>query len=135
MAVLTAIETADARALMADYGLGELGSLEGIPAGSVNSNFALVAGDRRLFLRVYEERDFAGAHSEAAMLERLSAAGVPTPAPLRRRDGELISTVRAKPAAVFPWRDGSMRCQASVSPRDAWLIGAALARVHLAGVT
>src|SRR5271154_7191613 len=101
MAVLTAISTLDARALAAAYGLGAMGTLEGIAAGSVNSNFALHAGGRKYFLRIYEERDVAGATREAAMLERLAAAGVPTPAPLRRADSGLISVVRDKPAALF----------------------------------
>jgi homoserine kinase type II len=58
---------------------------------------------------------------------------VPTPAPLRRLDGGLVSTLRGKPAAVFPWRVGTMRCQASVSDEDARRVGEALARIHVAG--
>ena len=92
------------------------------------------AGER-VFLRLYEEQDFAGAERETAMLERLAAAGVPTPAPLRRIDGRRVSTVHGKPAALFPWRDGTMRCQASVRPEDARSVGEALGRVHRAGAT
>jgi homoserine kinase type II len=132
VAVLTAIDDGDARDLLAAYGL-QLRSIEGIAAGSVNSNFALVTPEGRLFLRLYEERNHAGAEREAAMLERLARSGVPTPAPLRRRDGALVSVVRGKPAAVFPWRDGRMRCQAAVTPQDAARVGEALARVHAAG--
>jgi homoserine kinase type II len=98
----------------------------------VNSNFALQT-DRRLFLRLYEERDFGGACREAALLERLAAAGVPTPPPLRRIDGDQVSLVRGKPAALFPWRDGTIRCQAGVTPEDVEHVGEALARVHVAG--
>jgi homoserine kinase type II len=67
------------------------------------------------------------------MLERLARAGVPTPAPLRRLDTALVSTVRGKPAAVFPWREGTMRCQAGVTSDDVRRVGEALARVHVAG--
>jgi homoserine kinase type II len=38
-----------------------------------------------------------------------------------------------KPAALFPWQPGGMRCQAAVTPHDAAEVGAALARVHGAG--
>jgi homoserine kinase type II len=86
-----------------------------------------------VFLRLYEEQDLGGARKETAMLERLARAGVPTPAPLRRADGALVSTLRGKPAAVFPWREGTIRCQAGVTPDHTWLVGEALARVHLAG--
>jgi homoserine kinase type II len=134
VAVLTSIDDTDARALLAAYGLGALGRWEGIAGGSVNSNFALVGEDGvRVFLRLYEEQDFGGAQRETAMLERLARAGVPTPPPLRRVDGSLVSTVRGKPAALFPWREGAIRCQASVTPDDTRLVGEALARVHLAG--
>jgi homoserine kinase type II len=66
------------------------------------------------------------------MLDRLAGAGVPTPCPCRRTDGELVSVVQGKPAALFPWIEGDMRCQAGVTPRHARAVGEALAQVHLA---
>ena len=133
MAVITPITDDEARDLTREYGLGPLQRVEGIPAGSVNSNFALELTGRRVFLRIYEEQDVAGADRETEMLERLAAAGVPTPAPLHRLDGRLVSDVRGKAAAIFPWRGGSMRCQASVTAEDTRSVGQALARVHVAG--
>ncbi|MGH7297124.1 MAG: homoserine kinase, partial [Polyangiaceae bacterium] len=134
MAVITAIDDADARGLVEVYGLGGLRAVEGIAGGSVNSNFALVTTEQgRVFLRLYEEQDDAGAARETAMLERLAAAGVPTPPPLRRLDGATVSRCRGKPAALFPWRDGTMRCQAGVTPRDTAEVGAALGRLHVVG--
>jgi len=136
MAVLTRIDDDSARSLVVAYGLGEPWTLRGIPAGSVNSNFALeTGGGRRFFLRVYEERDLAGARGETMMLTRLAAAGVPTPAPCVRTDGQLVTDVHGKAAALFPWRDGVMRCQAGVTAEDARLMGEALARVHVAGAS
>ncbi len=133
MAVLTVIDETDARELLAGYGIPELRAVEGIAGGSVNSNFALETGQGRLFLRLYEEQDLVGAQRETALLRRLAAAGVPTPPPVGRADGGLVSVVRGKPAALFPWRDGTMRCQAAVTPPDARRVGEALARVHVAG--
>jgi homoserine kinase type II len=146
MALLTAISDDDARTLLAAYegpplplahaaspGLGPLELLQPLTAGSVNSNFALRAGGERFFLRIYEEQDAPGARAEAAMVGRLAAAGVPSAPPLRRRDGALVSEVRGKPAALFPWKEGTSRCQARVTHEDAGRVGEALARVHLAG--
>jgi homoserine kinase type II len=132
VAVLTRIEAAEAAALLQAYGFGTLHSIEGIPAGSVNSNFALKAGGQRLFLRIYEEQALEGARGETRMLDRLAGAGVPTPCPCRRVDGELVSVVQGKPAALFPWVEGDMRCQAGVTPGHARAVGEALAKVHLA---
>lgn len=133
MAVLTAIDGREARALLDAYGLGPLRGMEGIAGGSVNSNFSLEGPRGKAFLRLYEEQDLEGALRETAMLERLAQAGVPTPRPLRRLDGGLVSQLRDKPAALFPWCEGSIRCQAGVTPEDARRVGEALARVHVAG--
>jgi homoserine kinase type II len=132
MAVLTPLDREEAAGLVAGYGLGELRSIEGIPAGSVNSNYALYLGGQRIFLRVYEEQDLAGARGETRLLERLARGGVKTPSPYPRTDGELVSVVRGKPAALFPWVAGGMRCQAGVTPNDARAVGDALARMHVA---
>lgn len=133
VAVLTALHEKDARELAGQYGLQDFRAVVGIPAGSVNSNFELRFGAQRYFLRLYEEQDAAGAERETAMLGRLAGTGVPTPAPLARSDGALVSNLCGKPAALFPWRDGTMRCQSSVTAEDARKVGAALASIHVAG--
>lgn len=137
MATFTTVSDDEVRAFLAPYELA-LASQTGIPAGSVNSNFRLTVrgsagADSPLFLRIYEEQRSEGAEREAAMLTALAAAGVPTPAPIADRTGAAIGTLRGKPAALFPWREGGMRCQASVSPADVAALGAALARFHAVG--
>lgn len=134
LAVLTPISTQEARAFASAYALGgELRAVIGIPAGSVNSNFALELDRGRFFLRIYEEQDREGALAEAALLTRLEAAGVKATAPLANTHGAHVGELAGKPAAVFPWREGEMRCQKSVSAEDARRVGAALASVHVAG--
>ena len=133
VAVLTPISDAEAGAFLRAYDVGELARVSGIAAGSVNSNFAIDTARGRFFLRVYEEQDRAGACAEAVLLDHLARAGVPTPAPLARRDGQRIAELAGKSAALFPWRDGSVRCQASVTSADCRRVGAALAAVHRAG--
>lgn len=134
MAVLTPISDADARAIARAHALGDVVRVDGIPAGSVNSNFALVTCNGKYFLRIYEEQGEEGARAEAALLARLASAGVPTGAPIARADGGgSVSAVGGKPVAIFPWRPGVHRCQASVTGDDCRRVGEALARVHRAG--
>ena len=140
MAILTPVSEAQAQAFLSDYeGMGTLRAVAGIPLGTVNSSFAVdVQGagrgaSERWFLRIYEEQDRAGALAEADLLAQLAERGVATPAPRRRRDGGLVGELSGKPAALFPWRDGQMRCLAGVSERDAERVGRALAAIHLAG--
>ncbi len=133
MATFTSLSEIQIAQFLDGFAVGSLVSFAGVPAGSVNSNFEIwVAEKNRYFLRVYEEQGWEGAVSEAKMLERLAALGVPTPAPLRRRDGSTVAVLADKPAALFPWREGTMRCQRGVSPADTFQLGAALARVHVA---
>jgi homoserine kinase type II len=133
MAILTPVSEAEARTFLSDYeGLGALRGVVGIPLGTVNSSFALEL-DRRWFLRVYEEQDRSGAVAEAALLSHLAGRGVVTPSPRRRNDGGFVGEIARKPAALFPWCDGTMRGLAAVSERDAREVGQALAAVHLAG--
>ena len=133
MATFTTLQDADVRGLLDGYNLPDYKTFSGVPAGSVNSNFAVETASARYFLRVYEEQDRAGAEAEARLLTSLADRGVSTPKPVARKDGGVISDVRGKPAALFPWISGSIRCQESVSPEDAEKVGAALARVHTAG--
>jgi homoserine kinase type II len=133
MGVFTNLSDPDAARVLAAHGLGALRTVRGIPAGSVNSNYAVEHAGGRVFVRIYEEQDAAGAAAEARLLRELATRGVRTPAPLGLLPGAESVLVAGKPVAVFPWRDGDMRCQASVSTQDAARVGAELARVHVAG--
>lgn len=133
MAILTVPDEAELRAFVQAYDLGPLGSYEGIEAGTVNSSYALELGGRRWFLRIYEEQGAEGAAREADLLGHLAASGVPTPTPALGRDGRRTRPLAGKPAALFPWVDGHMVCTRAVTPGHARAVGAALARVHLAG--
>lgn len=133
MAVLTPVELSDAQAIGQRFGL-RVAAVRGLLAGSVNSNFELTLADgSRMFMRVYEEQTLATASGEAALLEHLAGRGVPTPRPLRRGDGGFIAEHQGKPVALFPFLEGHTLCQARVTPSAAEALGAALARVHLAG--
>jgi homoserine kinase type II len=111
--------------------------VEGIPAGSVNSNYALhLAGGGRVFLRIFEEQGARSASAEARMLEHLAARGVPTPCPLPLAGKtDFLAEHAGKPVAVFPWIHGEPICQRRVTPDHTRQIGQALARVHLAGAS
>ena len=137
MALLTPISLDQARRLGARYGL-DVAAVRPILAGSVNTNLELtLASGGRAFLRVYEEQTLATAANDARVLTHLAVSGVATPRPMALaadREG-FISEHAGKPVAVFPWVDGEMLCQASVTPDAAAQVGEALARVHVAGAS
>ena len=136
MGVFTHLGIEEANRIGRAYRLGEVREVRGIAAGSVNSNYGLTCEGGPVFLRIYEEQGADGALAEREMLRALAAKGVRTPAPLVPPDaspGHGLAFVAGKPVAIFPWRPGHMRCQASVSVQDARRVGAELARVHVAG--
>jgi len=133
MAILTVPRDDELDALLSAYDLGPRRAARGIEAGTVNTSYALDLGADRYFLRLYEEQDAAGAAAEARLLQHLAASGVRTPAPVVARDGAMVRLVAGKPAALFPWVAGDMLCLRAVTPQAAREVGAALARVHLAG--
>jgi homoserine kinase type II len=132
MALITPLSRSEASVLMRGYGI-ELGELEPLRAGSVNSNFRLTdSRGRRYFARVYEEQATDGAEAELRLLSALAAAEVPVAVPLVRLDNRLLVEHGGKPFAVFPWVEGELYCRASVTPEVCRRLGDALARVHLA---
>ncbi len=133
MATLTVPSDAELEAFIASYGLAPKGFANGIPSGTVNSSYRIDREVGCYFLRIYEQQGQLGAEAEGRLLLHLAASGVPTPAPMTRRDGGVIGTLAGKPAAMFPWVDGAMLCLASVTPGVAHVLGGALARMHLAG--
>lgn len=135
MAILTPLDLEAARAIGQDYGL-EVTSVEGLMAGSVNSNFALSTTTGRFFLRVVEEQGFDGAAREARLLALLAGRGVPTPEPMRRTVGEGHTASHAgKPVVVFPFVRGASLRQREVTAASMRVVGAALARVHAVGAS
>jgi homoserine kinase type II len=133
MASLTSFTLSDATSLFAGYAEPSPVAVAPVLSGTVNSSYSVQAGSKRRFVRIYEEQDHAGAQVEAERLELLAARGVPTPPPLRRRDGTLVATIHAKPAVLFPWREGRMRCLATVTASDAQRVGEALGLLHQVG--
>jgi len=133
MATFTALTDDDARMLSRAHALGELRRVIPIPQGSVNSNFRVETTRGTYFVRVFEEQGFEGAEYDAALLQHLSRRGVPSPCPISRTDGEVLSTVAGKPASVFPFLEGLSSCQRAVDVARARSLGRALAGIHVGG--
>jgi homoserine kinase type II len=136
MALITSVTAAEMAIFLGKYAISQLEQLTPLAAGSVNSNFRIRAAEKDYFLRIYEEQDLAGARRDAETVAALAAAGVATPSPVRAansRDHAYVSDLAGKPAALFPWEDGEIICQARVTKEHVASVGASLARTHLAG--
>lgn len=132
MAVYTHVTPEDVRAFLAGYDIGGLRALEGIREGVENSNYLLVTDRGRFILTLYEKRvSPADLPFFLGLMEHLAARGVPCPVPVRGRDGRSLRELRGRPAAIVTFLEG--RSAKRIEPPHCASLGAALARLHLAG--
>jgi homoserine kinase type II len=132
MAVYTDVAADDLTKFLADYDLGELKSYKGIAEGVENSNFLVHAGAGHFILTLYEKRVAAGdIPFFLALMEHLAARGITCPQPVKNRRGEMLGQLCGRPAAIVTFLDGMWIRRPD--PRHCYALGAALARLHLAG--
>jgi len=132
MAVYTDIGEDELEAFLEHYSIGALLSCKGIAEGVENSNFLLHTRMGSYILTLYEKRVneddlpfFLG------LMQYLAEKGIACPQPVRRRDGILVGKLAGRPAAVVTFLEGVwVRKPAVIHCRS---VGAALARLHLAG--
>ncbi len=132
MAVYTEVDDDELAAFVADYDIGEITACKGIAEGVENSNFLLQTDRDSFILTIYEKRVRpADLPFFLGLMDHLAARAVPCPTPLHGRDGAALRTLAGKPAAivtflqgVWPKRPTAQHCGS---------LGAALARMHLAG--
>lgn len=135
MGLFTRLSTPDVAAIAAAYGLGRAAALEveGIPYGTINSNYRARADGRTYFLRVNEGKTEAEVEHEATLVAHLAARGVRTPVPLPTVAGPRWAKLSCGLVSIFPWMPGAPRDDAHVTPADVRGLGALLGRLHAAG--
>jgi homoserine kinase type II len=132
MAVYTDVAAEDLTKLLAGYELGELLSYKGIAEGVENSNFLVHTGQGHYILTLYEKRVAVGdVPFFLALMEHLAARGITCPQPVKNRNGETLGHLCGRPAAIVTFLDGMWIRRPD--PRHCYALGAALARLHLAG--
>lgn len=137
MAVYTDLGAETLAELIAAYDVGELTSAKGIAEGISNSNWLVETTGRdghggRFILTLYERRiDARELPFFLALLDHLAAEGCAVPATIHDRDGASLRQVDGRAAALIEFLPGVSPTRPS--PAQARAVGAALARVHLAG--
>lgn len=130
MSVYTSVTAADLAAFLIDYPLGALLAHRGIADGVENSNY-FVDTERGSYVLTLFER--LAAHELApylALMTHLAARGIPCPAPLADRHGQVLQQLNGRPAVLVPRLPGQWTAQPT--PADCAAVGAVLGRMHLA---
>ncbi|MDE2468094.1 MAG: homoserine kinase, partial [Bradyrhizobium sp.] len=132
MAVYTDVAADELAAFLGQYDIGELLSYKGIAEGVENSNFLLHSSAGYFILTLYERRVArADLPFFLGLMTHLASRGINCPLPLKNRNGETLSTLAGRPAAIINFLEG-------IWPRKPTAVhcagvGQALAKMHLAG--
>ncbi|MGA1063521.1 MAG: homoserine kinase [Burkholderiaceae bacterium] len=133
MAVFTSVDEAGLRALLSGYTLGELVSFEGISAGIENTNYFVDTTHGQYVLTLFEKLTPTELPYYLGLMRHLADHGVACPAPIPTTSGALFTECAGKPAAfVSRLRGRDTDAPSSAACR---LVGAALAKAHLAGAS
>lgn len=131
MAVYTEVNDDELSSFLQRYDVGDLVSFKGIAEGVENTNYLVETTAGRFILTLYEKRVsptdlpfFLG------LMEHVANRGVSCPRPVHARDGNVLSELAGRTAAMVTFLDGfSIR-----KPRadHCHKLGRALAELHLA---
>jgi len=135
MAVFTEVTPAEAAGLLQRLQLGELVSLTGCAGGIENTNYFVDAerdGERHAYvLTLFERLSFEQLPFYLHLMKHLAGKGIPVPDPAADADGQILHSLKGKPAAVVNKLRGRHELQPSAA--QCAQVGAMLARMHLAG--
>lgn len=132
MAVFTEVSTDEAQGLLTRLDLGTLLSLQGCASGIENTNYFVSTDRGEYVLTLFERLSFEQLPFYLQLMQHLSQRGIPVPAPQPDAHGEILLSLKDKPAAVVTRLKG--RNQMAPGVNDCRQVGAMLARMHLAGL-
>jgi homoserine kinase type II len=131
MAVFTEVSFDEAAALVSRLNIGTLSTLTGITAGIENTNYFADTTQGRYVLTLFERLTFEQLPFYLHLMKHLAVHGIPVPDPQADASGEILHTLKGKPAAIV----NRLRGRHHLAPDTAHCasVGAMLARMHLAG--
>ena len=136
MAVFTPIELEDiAQWIDQDFNIGQASEIRGIHGGIENSNFFLDTtkdGKKQEYvLTIFERLTAQQLPFYLELMRHLANKGIPVPKPIENKQGDILFTLKGKPAAIVTKLPGLSRLQPEAN--HCALVGEMLAKMHLAG--
>jgi homoserine kinase type II len=132
MAVYTDVAADELAEFLSHYDIGELLSYKGIAEGVENSNFLLHTRGGYFILTLYEKRVAKGdLPFFLGLMTHLAGNGINCPQPVKNRNGEALSALAGRPAAIINFLEGIWPRKPNAAHCAG--VGQALAKMHLAG--
>ncbi|HEU4383802.1 MAG TPA: homoserine kinase [Anaeromyxobacteraceae bacterium] len=130
MALYTPLTPSELAEVTARYGLPPPDRHAPEPKGSVNTNYHLWAGGRRLFLRLNEGKTDAEVEFETSVLRFLEAAGFPSARLLLSVDGRPFARAQGRQAMLFAFSPGEELAREAVGLPHVRRVGEQLGWLH-----
>jgi homoserine kinase type II len=135
MAVFTPIELSDISAwISSDFDIGQVIDIRGIHGGIENSNFFLDTeknGKKQEYvLTIFERLSAEQLPYYLELMRHLANKSIPVPKPLKNKQGQILFTLKGKPAAIVSKLPGISRL--APEAKHCALVGEYLAKMHLA---
>ena len=130
MAVYTKISEKELNDFFSKYNLGKLLGHRGIKEGIENTNYFINTEKGNFILTVYEKRvEEKDLPFFISLMRNLFDKNFPSPKPIINKNGNYISEISGKKAAVVSFLDGSAK--RILNPNDCYEIGINSAKLHL----
>lgn len=131
MSVYTPVSTAELDIFLTHYTVGTRLEFSGITGGIENSNFFVTTTGGEFVLTLFEQHTPQTLDYFLKLMDCLAEAGIPVAKPVATHDGDLLSHLNGKPAALVIRLPGGH--PEHTTPEQCSQIGTMLARMHLAG--
>jgi len=131
MAVYTEVSFEEAAGFVHRLRRGRLTRLHGIPAGIENTNYFVSTDQGEWVLTLFERLTPQQLPFYLQLMQHLARHDIPVPEPQADAEGQILHSLRGKPAALVNRLPGAH--ELSPQPPQCAQMGQMLARMHLAG--
>ncbi len=130
MAVYTKLSEANLKSFFSKYNLGKLLNFKGIKDGIENTNYFIETEKGKFILTVYEKRvEEKDLPFFIGLMKNLFDKNFLSPEPIINKNGNYITEIAKKKAAVVSFLDGEAK--KVLNPDDCYEVGINTAKLHL----
>ena len=130
MAVYTKLSEDELKAFFSKYDLGKLINYKEIKEGIENTNYFTQTENGKFILTLYEKRvDEKDLPFFISLMRNLFDKKFPSPEPIINKNGNYISEISEKKAAIVSFIEGSAK--KVLGPNECYQVGIYTAKLHL----